>query len=300
MIGFLVLVASPALGGLDGEWRHLDLDDGLAHTSVYDLALDSRGFLLIASEGGLQRWDGYELTPLHRDPDGTRRLLSDNVGHLYRDPAEPRRIWIGTWGGGLSRLDIVTGELRSWVHDPGDETSLSDDRIQGILRDSGGRLWVATYRGLNRMTDDGAGFRRYSVADGLPHDRIWTLDEDRRGRLWLGTGDGLARLAPDIGEIREWDSGVLGHPEVRHLQVLSTGEVWIGTRGGLHRHLPGTESFPRIPFPSERPGERRQSVNFIREDAEGRVWIGTHRNGLLLWRPESRDFRAFRHRADDA
>ena len=73
-------------------------------------------------------------------------------------------LWIGTFGGGLNRLDPATGEFTRYLHDPEDPNSLSRNGVTTILDDSAGNLWVGTYRGgLNRLRRTA----RVSIASGM-------------------------------------------------------------------------------------------------------------------------------------
>jgi ligand-binding sensor domain-containing protein len=56
-------------------------------------------------------------------------------------------IWIGSTGGGLTRLDPSKRRSEVWRHDPTSSTSLPDDRISAMQVDRDGHLWVGTWRG---------------------------------------------------------------------------------------------------------------------------------------------------------
>ena len=73
-------------------------------------------------------------------------------------------LWVGTWGGGLARLDPDTGEVAYYDHDNG----LPSDAIFSILEDEEGRLWLSTGNGLSRFDPRTETFRNYDEQDGLP------------------------------------------------------------------------------------------------------------------------------------
>ena len=85
---------------------------------------------------------------------------------------------------------------------------LIDDRINDLLLDRAGNLWVATHCGLSCF--DGKVFHNFTTADGLPSNRIHCLLEDRKGHLWLGTDWGVVHYdgqlfqtikSPHIGSV---------------------------------------------------------------------------------------------------
>lgn len=53
-------------------------------------------------------------------------------------------IWVGTHGGGLSRLDPATLKLRHYRYDATSPLSLGSNRIRALYEDAAGRLWIGT------------------------------------------------------------------------------------------------------------------------------------------------------------
>lgn len=82
---------------------------------------------------------------------------------------------------------------------PGDASSLGNNDIIHMMRDSRGRVWLATYGGgLNRIEGyDEAGvplFRYYDQNDGLPSNICLSVAEDRNGNIWVATQNSVSRL----------------------------------------------------------------------------------------------------------
>nr|MCU0395079.1 hypothetical protein [Chitinophagaceae bacterium] len=62
---------------------------------------------------------------------------------------------------------------------------LAGSTVYDVCQDNDGFIWFATENGLSRY--DGAGFRNYTVKDGLPDNEVLYLHADRKGRIWIGT-----------------------------------------------------------------------------------------------------------------
>src|ERR1019366_8140294 len=77
----------------------------------------------------------------------------------------------------------------------GEEEGLQDLRVQAVLQDRSGFLWVGTQNGLYRY--DGSRFVSFGKTEGLPGARIESLYESGDGTLWVGTQTGLARHQRD-------------------------------------------------------------------------------------------------------
>ena len=88
-------------------------------------------------------------------------LTDDRIFALLTDRAGA--LWIGTFEGGLNRLDPHTGRFTSYKNDPADPTSLSGNGVTTIYEDRKGVLWVGVYRGgLNRFDPSTGTFQRYA------------------------------------------------------------------------------------------------------------------------------------------
>ena len=121
---------------------------------------------------------------------------------------------------------------------------LSFSKVDAILQDRQGLLWVGCERGLNKY--DGYQFTVYrnDPADprSLAHDRIYALYEDSAGELWFGTGAGLDRLDRATGTFIHYQAGLGGSPytglpdtgaAVFAIQEDRNGVLWIGSSAGL-------------------------------------------------------------------
>jgi len=96
-------------------------------------------------------------------------MYEDREGHL----------WVGTYRGGLSRLDRESGRFARFVHDPGDPYSLGSGRVGSVLQDHNGDLWVGTDSGLYLQRRGEPGFvgYRHKTTDprSLSDDKITTI-----------------------------------------------------------------------------------------------------------------------------
>ncbi|MBT6145513.1 MAG: hypothetical protein HOH74_08795, partial [Gemmatimonadetes bacterium] len=165
----------------DGRLRFLsdadtdELPDALAGPrSIWDMLRDRGGTLWLASERGLLRWDGRELTTFTSldglGADQANCLLEDREGHL----------WVGT-ASGLSRYD---GEhlLSLRVAD-----GLSDYIVRELVEDGRGDLWLSTGRGIDRY--DGRSVTSQYRRQKSDQHRWWRtgsgLVSDGSGKVWF-------------------------------------------------------------------------------------------------------------------
>ncbi|HKS38894.1 MAG TPA: two-component regulator propeller domain-containing protein [Verrucomicrobiae bacterium] len=192
------------------------------------------GSLLIGTAAGLYRADGDSALERvgglpHAD---VRALLEDRDG----------RLWIGTWGGGVTCLE--PDRVRAYTKREG----LADDRVGALHESDDGGLWIGTQTGLCRFRDGRcAGFTPDS---GVPQQSIHCVLEDDFGRLWLSHAAGIARVAraeleawlhdrsrtPAVADFGTVD-GILNLESTGGSQPAglkaSDGRLWFPTRRGL-------------------------------------------------------------------
>ena len=104
-------------------------------------------------------------------------------------------LWVGTWGGGLARLNPNTGEATHYDH----ENGLPSDAIFDILEDDQGRLWLSTSNGLSRFDPRTETFRNYDEHDGLPGNVFESAVsfQSPSGEMFFGAANGLLAFYPD-------------------------------------------------------------------------------------------------------
>lgn len=170
------------------------------------LQLPDRSLLVGTDGAGLWRVNG-EGTHATQIASTGRGLKSDRVFSLVADAAGGG-VWIGTSGGGLARLDLASGAVRSLTRRDG----LYDDVVfQVVDHGAGGDLWMTSNRGLYRVRRDRVlaamngtasdlSGTVYGMADGMPsaecNAAFPAAIRARDGRLWVGTARGIAVIDP--------------------------------------------------------------------------------------------------------
>ncbi|MET0232936.1 MAG: two-component regulator propeller domain-containing protein [Rhodanobacteraceae bacterium] len=187
------------------------------------------------------------------------------------------RVWLGTAGGGLVRVD-PTGEVRRFLHDPSDPRSIASDVVNDILVDHAQTIWLATWGGLSRFDEQRDTFEIYKPRGAEP--KYLALAEGA-DHLWLATHlDGLQRFDPGSGEFVTYAAGGaaggLSNVRVNAVHVDRRGIVWVGTQNGLDALDPGTGEIRSYHSGDGLPGN---AVSCILEDHEGGIWLGTN-NGI--------------------
>src|SRR6185503_11641705 len=95
--------AAPVPAARPIYFEHLTTRDGLSQSTVMSILQDSQGFLWLATESGLDRYDGYSIREYRRDRGNEFGLANDFVWSIAEDSRGD--LWLATYGGGLARWD---------------------------------------------------------------------------------------------------------------------------------------------------------------------------------------------------
>jgi signal transduction histidine kinase/ligand-binding sensor domain-containing protein len=309
--GILWVGAMDGLVGLDrtvGTIQHTfhhspDASDdpgALSGYAVRAMQEDQKGRLWIGTSGGLDQLDLSSgrstgtLTHYRHNPDDPSSLSAGSVYAIHRD--RQGALWIGTYGGGLDRLDLnesagsnhAPERFTHYSHVADDPCSLGDDRVWSILEDSVGTLWIGTFNGLDQLGPsdvpgpDGSQdcFRHHQHDPADPYsvsgDLAWSLYEDRSGVVWVGTsGGGLSKYNRKTNQFARF-TRVLSDGQVTAVHEDRNGVLWIGTAsGGLNRLDRQAGNLTVYHHdPADPASLSSDAVHAIFEDRAGVLWVG--------------------------
>ncbi len=180
--------------------------DGLSQSIINCIIQDSRGFLWIGTQDGLNRYDGNNFVIYQNIPGDTSSLSNNYILSLCED--KKGNIWAGTMSGGLNRLNPKTGKFRVFKHDPDDPGSISDNKIWALTADENNSIYTGTSKGLNVLNNDSGTFKKFTHAENdsstIPSNIVLSL-YSRNNIILIGTNRGLSvydRNNKNIKQIR--------------------------------------------------------------------------------------------------
>ena len=194
--------------------------------------------------------------------------------------------WVGTFGGGTQRVDVLTGSSAPTGRDPAD--LLSGAGILSIAASTDGSYFAGSTEGLFRFAADGSSLAHDSYAadrkDGIGEGYVIALLPDATG-LWVGTGgSGLYQRDLHGTQYRAFrhDPSVANSLSGDFITALApgrAGRLWVGTRyNGLNLCIIEPWSCER--FDGRTPGERNLAnyhVTALHRDSDGAAMGGDRR-----------------------
>jgi ligand-binding sensor domain-containing protein len=195
-------------------------------------------------------------------------------------------------------LPLVEGKDIRFTH-LSTEQGLSENRVDHMLQDRQGFIWIGTLNGLNRY--DGYRFKTHKPVPYNPNSlgglRVFEVLEDRSGILWIGVDQELDRFDP----VTETFSRFRADPDnpaspsgyLEHMTQDRDGMLWLATRNGLDRLDPASGRFTHYHNDPHDPHSLTSNdVRFVLEDRQGTLWIAA---GAGLDAFDRRTGRVLRH-----
>lgn len=290
--GMFTLLAGAAPGAETTRIRFTTLSKstpgGLRSDLVRAMTQDIGGYVWIATDQGLHRFDGFETIHFTRNPDSPTSLPSDQLTALATPRESKGPLWVGTSSDGLARFSPESGEAL-WLRKGSNKgENLLSDQITALGISEDRFLWIGTEAGLNVMN---LATESIVVAEsplGKKSISSITTLGPKRSEIWIGTADGELYKwnATNKSFEKFWSTSV----PVTSVAMDTENRVWIGTAGrGLFRYAPDLGSEPEhYPIPE------KSQVTSIFLDSNGDLWVGT-RSGLALYDRGNDSFVTFNH-----
>ena len=239
-------------------------ENGMISNEINDVTYDKDGFLWIATDNGIDRFDGQRFVHFQNDPSDPNTICGNTVLRIAYD--HKGFIWAATMNSGLIRISTTTLRVKNYRYEPKKTGTISDNRSTAIFVDPQGDTWICPhYRGLDYYDVKKDRFINYR-----PSEQIAGLDPRR------------ADLFSDVIADRH-------DPELFWCVSLD-GLFSFNKRTRTWKHFPVKEN--TFIEPTRLTGyEKRLSA--VEQDGKGNLYIGTLGGGLLYFDKNQGIYRRF-------
>lgn len=286
------------------NFTSLNSKDGLSSNTVNAILKDRYGLMWFATEDGLNKFDGTNVTVYKHKSDDPNGLQANDVRALHEDKSG--NLWVGSSGGSLSLYDR---KKNAFINFPGNtQTGLSSDIIRSICSDYTGKIWIGGFNGLDVFDPVSKKVKKFSIRSKnqqiFPATIISCLYEDSKRRMWIGTDNGLYLYNRKTNSFLFFqhsasNAASLSGNFVSGIAEDRLGNLWIGTKNGLSMLSPHSKRFRNLRHSSKDPKTlSSNTVLSVAADNGNQLWIGTGEGLNILdittgritkYKPDSRD-----------
>lgn len=282
LMSALVAVALPSPATVTS----LGLEHGLSNSYVVSIVQDKRGVMWVATEDGLNIFDGGRFIPIYKSETDSETGLSGNELNTLLDDPVDSVMWIGTQRAGINAFDYSKGTIRRIRHDRTDPTSLVTDDVTRIVASSTGKLLVATFWwGVDLFDPSDGTFEHFNPTNvtGMPWCNIWTVADSGDGdNIYIGHKSGFMEMSLKDRRARNY-SAAPAHADslpgamVYCIVPTKSGKVLVGTDSGIALFDPETKNFLNM---ADGPLSKAM-VYDIKPMGNSVYWVATEFNGVF-------------------
>lgn len=261
--------------------RLLTSADGLSSSLINKIYQDSEGYIWIATEYGLNCFDGTSIRAYYHTPGDTTSLNDSYVRTLIEN--RPGYLLVGTVKGLLEFDRGAETFRRIALYHNG---RLIYPHITDMTLLSNGEIWIGTagYGLFRHRPSSGETTHIDGIADCMEDAFISCIFEDSAHTIWLGTeNSGIGRYYPSARKLRIYRKPELPGDKISSVaQDPASGAIYIGSLDGGVACIDGTASSPRaLSYPGT--GLAVKSLACV----AGRCYAGTEGHGAKLVTPSA-------------
>jgi len=307
----------------------LNMESGITHVSVADITEDKYGFLWLASQSGIDKFDGYTFKNFGMWGDDKSTGLQTLTALQVEASIDGQYIWVGTFSG-LSRINVDTESFQHYTLPASDP--FNKQVINRLKTTPSGQLWIVSERNLytysattdsvelvtylpsttSTLTDiELIGNTLYVTStsglykldpfkkslelvgfDGINFSRLM---EAEKSRIWLGTAShGICLFNPDIETpaiAKNCTSEVHGLSDNYVTDILQqrNGDIWVATERGLNL-IKARSPYSVIRVPISEKDVANERVSSLFQTKAGLVVAGTKDDGFAISNPMLSNF----------
>jgi signal transduction histidine kinase/ligand-binding sensor domain-containing protein/DNA-binding response OmpR family regulator len=292
---FFILWAVPLFyaGAKEYKFRNVASYNKLSHFSVQCIIQDSLGFMWIGTNDGLNLFDGYEYKYFKYDPHNDNSISNNDICCL--EIQNNTFLWIGTRGGGVNRMNLLTGQNTRFID------KSFDGLVRDVFVDKHNTVWIATSKGLMKYVNDqtiegghfvnvsqNAVFRLKTNDAFAPVQRniaIQVIVQINPDKLLLGADEGIFEYNITTGEFKEFLANIGG--VTTSILHDKKGNIWVSYYKGIVKLSKKTNdsNYDLTWYNTKADPNHRllvDRVQSMQEDQEGNIWIGSRGGGLMM------------------
>jgi ligand-binding sensor domain-containing protein len=286
----LMLIFTISLSGngqqKNSKFQYFTTEDGLSSNVVYSIMQDSKGYLWIGTNEGLNRYDGYGFKIFRHLPGDTTSLTANAVFSVCED--SQGNIWAVTTGG-ICRFNYAKNTFTRIKFSATYPVSL----IQQIIQVNKDELMIApqiSLLNIHTLQARKIAIGVNNIDQYIPH----PLSKDKKGNIYLVAFDQDSISSTNTVLIYDAQQRSFNeflkfqpkkHPRTGGLSYFfidSHNSSWIGTGipGRLFRYGPGSPV--NMSLNASILNTNQEVINKIFEDNDGNIWINTAKGVYLF------------------
>ncbi len=270
----------------------LSVENGLSQNTVNVVLQDSKGYLWIGTNNGLNKYDGVKFHNYFSQINDTTSLSSNNINHIFED--SEKYLWISTRFG-LNRFNTITNEVERIFFD--DKNVVNNNFIRCVIQDKNGVFWIGTYgSGIIRYSHKEKIYKFYSndpdSSGDSSFDYINEVFIDDKNQIWIGTFGGFVLFDSEKEIFHNYmnkkSPTYLLDKKIFEVFKQNENTFWLGTQNGIRVFDILSRKFLKTKTISNIPALKEVTISRIIKINDNEFWISTTSKGIFVYDESSR------------
>lgn len=274
-----------------------EISDDLTQSSVQDILQSRTGELWIATQEGLNRYNGHTLITHRASPSEQGTISSDAITSITE--SQDGSIWIATINGGLNRFNPKTRKFDSFFSSSASNSPISND-IYSVYADSRGGIWIGYEGAISYLDPKRMSYKHlvYEQDIGRSLGLVTSFAETDEGEVWVSTTEaGLLQIDTSLTIKHQQSiaspSNSISKPIQPSQLTFNGSELWVGTlNNGLFMYETSTgktSQYTSSTAPIKLPSDTVYDIYF---DDQANLWVGTN-SGLAVINKERKEIQIY-------
>ena len=286
---FLFIYQQSSLYAVNREFTYLTIENGLSQSTIFKVIQDTKGYLWITTQDGLNRYDGYTFKVFRHSITDSQSISDNSLTQLIQD--KNGDIWISSIHGNINQYHYKTGKFSSYHLNELDST-LEDANLSSMALDSSGILWFGMEGAIGKLNTQNKKITIYHEYSSKVKMNIPYIYIDKKNNIWAGDKEGLFLYNNLKDEFELFEQDIINRPLVKNIITIcedNSGSLWLGVTG--HAPLRFTPQNKAVlmydRYFSAHAIQSFGNLTSVLYTSSNELIIGTLNNGLFIFHPQS-------------
>jgi len=289
----ILLLNSSSFAQKELVFEKFSVPQGLSNPTVNAFAQDKEGFLWIATDGGLNRYDGYNYKIYKNNPSDSTSLPNDIVLTVYNN--SKGELWLGGYGF-IAKYDAVND---NFIRYQPDRRTNNDVYItMSIYEDSKKRIWIGTnsfgVQLLDNNTDKFIRIKKVDEIETYAWGNVTDFTETDDNQVLAADGrDGIFRYNESMDKFEKLilpDNHDL--KDIGAIEMDDYGRIWISLWDSMDllKYDIAADRIEPVNIYKNLQFIEFQGIINILKDKKGFLWLADYKKGLFKLNPVNNEY----------
>lgn len=303
LYALVFIITSIVANAQNIKFKHISIDEGLSAVSVNTILQDSKDFIWIGTQDGLNRYDGYHIKTFKTNQYDKQSLSSNYINCLFEDT--DGSLYIGTNDGGLSVYNPKIQTFTNYKSGLGSKT-LSNNSVRHIVKLNDTELLIATEEGFNIFNKTTKQFTQINESNNLAITDLKQIFKTKSNSIYVASfGKGVFEFIPSSKTLVpiKFPNNIINSGSER-LNIRCITEInnvlWFGTDDGIITFDPTSKKFDVLKIGNTDDNKyNNRIISFSKDVNSNFIWIGTW-GGLVKYNIYNGAYHTYQNTEHDA